>query len=116
MSEQQSSIPLAGSQFKFQQYGQSGQSGQSGATFSELLPHTAGIADELYIVKSMFTEAINHDPEITFFQTGSELAGRPSLGSDNSNLPSFIVLVSAGQGDQPLYSRLWGSGFLDSKY
>ncbi len=118
MSAQQSSIPLAGSQFKFQQYG------QSGATFSELLPHTAGIADELCIVKSMFTESINHDPAITFFQTGSELAGRPSLGSwlsyglgtDNSNLPSFIVLVSAGQGDQPLYSRLWGSGFLDSKY
>ena len=118
MSAQQSSIPLAGSQFKFQQYG------RSGATFSELLPHTAGIADELCIVKSMFTEAINHDPAITFFQTGSQLAGRPSIGSwlsyglgtDNANLPSFIVLVSAGQGDQPLYARLWGSGFLDSKY
>jgi hypothetical protein len=118
MSAQQAQIPLAGSQFKFARHG------QSGATISELLPHTAGIADELCFVKSMFTEAINHDPAITFFQTGSQLAGRPSmgawlsygLGSDNANLPGFIVLVSVGQGDQPLYSRLWGSGFLDSKY
>ena len=72
----------------------------------------------------MHTEAINHDPAITMFQTGSQIAGRPSLGawltyglgSENTDLPGFIVLVTAGQGDQPLYSRLWGNGFLDSKY
>jgi len=118
MSSQQSSIPLAGSSFQFKQHG------QSGAWFSELLPHTASVADELCIVRSMFTEAINHDPAITFFQTGSQIAGRPSfgswvhygLGSMNENLPAFIVLVTAGKGDQPLYSRLWGSGFLDSRY
>ncbi len=118
MSAQQSSIPLAGSHFSFARHG------KSGAEVSELLPYTAKIADEICIVRSMFTEAINHDPAITFFQTGSELAGRPSLGawlsyglgSVNENLPGFIVLVSAGQGDQPLYARLWGSGFLDSKH
>ncbi|MCA8972573.1 MAG: DUF1501 domain-containing protein, partial [Planctomycetes bacterium] len=90
----------------------------------ELLPSTAKIADRLCIVRSMFTEAINHDPAITFFQTGSTIAGRPSfgswishaLGTDNPDLPSFLVLVSAGQGGQPLYARLWGSGFLDSRH
>lgn len=118
MSANQSSLPLAGSHFEFSQ------AGQSGAWFSELLPHHREIADELCIVRSMYTEAINHDPAITFFQTGSQIAGRPSmgswisygLGSLNDNLPSFIVLVSAGQGGQPLYARLWGSGFLDSKF
>jgi hypothetical protein len=118
MSAQQSSIPLAGSAFKFAQHG------QSGAWLSELLPHHREIVDDVCFVKSMFTEAINHDPAITFFQTGSQIAGRPSLGawlsyglgSMNDDLPSFIVLVSAGQGDQPLYARLWGSGFLDSKF
>ncbi|MBK7404800.1 MAG: DUF1501 domain-containing protein [Phycisphaerales bacterium] len=118
MSANQSSIPLAGSPFKFRQWG------GSGAWVSELLPRTASIADELCIVRSMWTEAINHDPAITFFQTGSQIAGRPSmgawlsygLGSDNDNLPAFVVLVSAGQGGQPLYARLWGSGFLDSRY
>lgn len=118
MSAHQSSIPLAGSPFKFRRHG------QSGAWVSELLPCTASIADELCIVRSMWTEAINHDPAITFFQTGSQIAGRPSmgswlsygLGSDNENLPAFVVLVSAGQGGQPLYSRLWGSGYLDSRH
>jgi hypothetical protein len=118
MSAQQASIPLAGSIFNFQQHG------QSGAWFSELLPHTAGIADDLCVVRSMFTEAINHDPAITFFQTGSQIAGRPSmgswvhygLGSMNQNLPAFVVLVTPHKSDQPLYSRLWGSGFLDSRY
>jgi hypothetical protein len=118
MSAQQSSIPLAGSVFKFAQHG------QSGAWLSEILPHHRKIVDDVCFVKSMFTEAINHDPAITFFQTGSQIAGRPSfgswlsygLGSMNDDLPSFIVLVSANQGDQPLYARLWGSGFLDSKY
>jgi hypothetical protein len=91
------------------------------------LPHTARIVDELCFIKSMHTEAINHDPAITFFQTGAQLAGRPSmgawiaygLGSENSDLPAFVVLVSQGTGnpnDQPLYDRLWGSGFLPSRY
>jgi hypothetical protein len=118
MSAQQASIPLAGSIFKFAQYG------QSGAWLSDLLPYHRQIVDDVCFVKSVFTEAINHDPAITFFQTGSQIAGRPSmgawlsygLGSMNDDLPSFIVLVSANQADQPLYSRLWGSGFLDSKY
>ncbi len=118
MSSHQTSIPLAGSPFKFQQHG------ESGIWLSELLPHTARIADELCVVRSMYTEAINHDPAITFFQTGSQIAGRPSLGAWYSyglgdsarDLPSFVVLVTAGQGDQPLYTRLWGSGFLDSRH
>lgn len=118
MSVNQSVIPLAGSPFKFAQHG------ESGAWMSEILPNLAGVADELCFVKSMFTEAINHDPAITFFQTGSELAGRPSLGSwisyglgsMNEDLPAFVVLASSNKGDQPLYARLWGSGFLDSRY
>ena len=118
MSANQSSIPLAGSVFDFRQYG------DSGLWISELMPHTAAIVDDLCVVRSMYTEAINHDPAITFFQTGSQIAGRPSmgswvsygLGSDAEDLPAFIVLVSAGQGGQPLYSRLWGNGFLDSHY
>ena len=118
MSAGQSSLPLAGSQFSFDQYG------NSGAWVSELMPHTAGIVDDLCFVKSLHTEAINHDPAITFIQTGSQLAGRPSmgswlhygLGSDNDNLPAFIVLVSKNKGGQPLYARLWGSGFLPSKH
>ena len=87
------------------------------------MPHVSKVVDELCFVKSMHTEAINHDPAITFFQTGSQLPGRPSigswmsygLGSLNDNLPSFIVLLSTGNGKpqpQPLYSRLWGNGFL----
>src|SRR4051794_12994499 len=118
MTSQQASIPLAGSIFEFKQHG------KAGTWFSELLPHTAGIADEICVVRSMFTEAINHDPAITFFQTGSQIAGRPSLGSwvhyglgsINENLPAFIVLVTPGKGDQPLYGRLWGRGFLDTRY
>ena len=118
MSVNQSSLPLAGSHFEFSQYG------QSGAWLSELLPHHREIVDDVCFIKSMYTEAINHDPAITMFQTGSQIAGRPSLGawlsyglgSENKNLPAFIVLVSAGQGGQPLYARLWGNGFLDSKY
>jgi hypothetical protein len=118
MTAQQASLPLAGSQFNFSQHG------QSGAWLSELLPHTSKVADELCVIRSMYTEAINHDPAITFFQTGSQIAGRPSfgswvhygLGSMNENLPAFIVLVTPHKGDQPLYSRLWGNGFLDSRY
>ena len=118
MSANQASIPLAGSPFAF------APAGDNGLLVSELLPHTAGIVDDLCVVRSMYTEAINHDPAMTFFQTGSEIAGRPSLGawlsyglgSTNQNLPGFVVLVSAGKGGQPLYSRLWGSGFLESRH
>ncbi len=118
MSGNQASLPLAGSIYKF------GQHGKNGAWVSELLPHTAKVVDDICIVRSMFTEAINHDPAITFLQTGSQLSGRPSigawlhygLGSDNENLPSFVVLITKGKTDQPLYSRLWGSGFLPSRH
>ncbi len=118
MSGNQSSIPMVGSPFKFAQHG------RAGAWFSELLPHTAGIADGLCVVNSMFTEAINHGPGVTFFQTGSQIAGRPSFGSwlsyglgqDNANLPSFVVLVTKGKSGQPLGSHLWGSGFLPSRH
>jgi hypothetical protein len=118
MSVNQASIPLAGSVFKFKQHG------GSGAWLSELLPNIASVSDEICFLKSVFTEAINHDPAITFFQTGSQVAGRPSLGSWVSyglgtlseNLPAFVVLVTKNKGDQPLYARLWGNGFLDSKY
>ncbi len=118
MSGAQASLPLVGSPFKFQQHG------ESGATFSELVPHMAGIADDLCFVKSMHTEAINHGPGVTFIQTGSQFPGRPSmgawldygLGSENENLPSFVVLVTKEKGGQPLVSRLWGNGFLPSKH
>ncbi len=117
MTSRQSSFPIAASAFQFRQHG------NSGVWLSELLPHHAKVADHLCVVKSMHTEAINHDPAITFFQTGAQLAGRPSmgawlaygLGSENKNLPSFVAFVS-GDGGQPLYDRLWGSGFLPSKY
>ena len=118
MSGNQAVLPLAGSAFRFSRHG------QSGAWVSELLPHTASHVDDLCIVRSLFTEAINHDPAITFLQTGSQLSGRPSfgswvhygLGSDNENLPAFVVLITRGKVDQPLYSRLWGSGFLPSRF
>ncbi|MFP2997378.1 DUF1501 domain-containing protein [Spongiivirga sp. MCCC 1A20706] len=119
MTSGQDSFPLVGSNFNFKQYG------ESRAWVSDLMPYTAKIVDELCFVKSMHTEAINHDPAITFFQTGSQQAGRPSigswlsygLGSLNENLPTFTVLLSRGTGrplSQPLYSRLWGNGFLSS--
>ena len=118
MSGFQSSLPLAGSQFKFEQHG------KNGTWISELLPHTSKVVDDLCLINSMHTEAINHDPAITFFQTGSQIAGRPSigswlaygLGSINENLPAFCVLVTKGKGGQPLYARLWGSGFLASTH
>lgn len=118
MSGNQASLPLVGSPFKFSQHG------ESGAWFSDQLPHTAKIADDLCFVKSMYTEAINHGPGVTFMQTGSQIAGRPSmgswlsygLGSMNENLPSFVVLVTKDKGGQPLVSRLWGSGFLPGKH
>ena len=121
MTAKQSSFPVVPSLFKFAQHG------NSGAWLSELLPHTAKVADQLCFIKSMHTEAINHDPAITFFQTGFQLAGRPSigswlsygLGSENKSLPAFVVMISQGTGKlggQPLYDRLWGSGFLPSQH
>jgi hypothetical protein len=119
MTAGQKSFPLAGSQFDFQQYG------KSRTWMSNLMPYTSKVVDDLCFIKSMHTEAINHDPAITFFQTGSQQPGRPcmgswlsyGLGSSNKNLPEFCVLLSKGSGNagaQPIYSRLWGSGFLPS--
>jgi hypothetical protein len=121
MTATQTSFPVAPSLFKFAQHG------QSRAWVSELMPHTAKVVDSLCFIKSMNTEQINHDPAVTFCQTGFQLAGRPSigswlaygLGSDNQELPAFVVMISQGSGnrsDQPLYDRLWGSGFLPGKY
>src|SRR5207245_4559607 len=118
MSVNQASIPLAGSIFKFARHG------KCGAWVSDLLPHTAGIVDELCFLKGMFTEAINHDPAITFFQTGSQNAGRPSigswvsygLGSMNDHLHAFVLLVTKGKGAQQLSHCLWGTGCLASKH
>ncbi len=115
MTAGQSSFPIARSIFEFKQHG------ESGAWISEVMPQLAEVADDLCFVKSMHTEAINHDPAITFLQTGFQIAGRPSigawlsygLGSENENLPAFVAMLS-GTGDQPLYDRLWGSGFLPS--
>ncbi len=114
----QNSLPLARSHFGFTQHG------ESGAWVSELMPYTAKVADELCFVKSMHTEAINHDPAITFFLTGSQIAGRPSfgswlsygLGTENENLPAFCVLITKDKSGQPLYARLWGNGFLSSQH
>jgi uncharacterized protein (DUF1501 family) len=118
MSGNQASLPLAGTPFKFQKYGQSGQE------LSEVLSHTAKHADEMCLVKSMYTEAINHGPGVTHMQTGSQFPGRPSmgawmnygLGTENENMPAFVVMVTKGKGGQPLVSRLWGAGFLPSRY
>src|SRR5580704_8163352 len=103
MSSQQASFPVVPSKFKFAQYG------KSGAWLSELLPHTARVVDDLTIVKSCFTEAINHDPAVTMMQTGAQLGGRPSMGSwvsygigaETENLPAFVVMISSGSNGQP---------------
>lgn len=119
MTSGQDKFPLVGSQFDFKQYG------KNGTWISDLLPYTAKMVDDLCFIKSMHTEAINHDPAVTFFQTGSQQPGRPSIGSwlsygigsENDNLPAFTVLLSRGSGrpqGQPLYTRLWGNGFLHS--
>lgn len=118
MSGNQASLPLAGSPFGFRQHG------QGGTWFSGLLPHTAELADDLCVVNSMYTEAINHGPGVTFMQTGSQFPGRPSigawlhygLGSLNENLPAFVVLKTQGKGGQPLGARMWGNGFLPSRF
>lgn len=117
MTASQERFPICATRYAFAQHG------RSGAWVSELLPHTAKIADDLCFIKTLHTEAINHDPAVTFLQTGAQLAGRPSLGawlayglgSLNDNLPAYIAMIS-GTGDQPLYDRLWGSGFLPSRY
>ena len=121
MTSGQKNFPVAPTIFKFKEYG------KAGIVMSELLPHIGEIADEICLIRSMFTDAINHDPAITFFQTGSQLAGRPSigtwlaygLGTENADLPAYTVLTSKGTGrtdDQPLYDRLWGSGFLPTEF
>jgi hypothetical protein len=118
MSGNQATLPLAGSIFRF------AQAGRCGRWISELLPHTAKVVDDLCVINSLHTEAINHDPAITFFMTGSQIAGRPSLGSwlsyglgsENDNLPAFCVLITKNKGGQPLYARLWGSGFLSASH
>ena len=119
MTANQDKFPLVGSKFSFDQYG------QSGAWVSELFPNIAKIADDICIIKTMHTEAINHDPALTFMQTGAQVGNRPSmgawlsygLGSDNKNLPAFCVLLSRGRGNgQGVYSKLWTNGFLDSTH
>ena len=121
MTSGQKSFPVVAPKFSFQQ------AGSNGGWYSELLPYTAGIADDLCVVRSMHTEAINHDPAITFIQTGSQQPGRPSigswlsygLGSEAEDLPAFVVMISHGTGrdaNQGLLDRLWGSGFLPSSH
>ena len=121
MTSGQARFPIAPSVFAFKQHG------NAGHWLSELLPHTASIADDLCIIRSMNTEAINHDPAMTMLQTGSQVAGRPSfgswmsygLGSENANLPAFVVMISRPSGNgnaQPLHERMWSSGFLSARY
>ncbi|MFT4568302.1 MAG: hypothetical protein ACI9FN_003271, partial [Saprospiraceae bacterium] len=121
MTADQRSFPLAASKIGWGQYG------KNGTWLSDHIPHHRKIVDDICIIKTMYTEAINHDPAVTFVQTGSQQAGRPSigswinygLGSENENLPAFVVLLSRGRldgGGQPLYAKLWGNGFLESKH
>jgi len=121
MTSSQGRLPIAPSKYNFRQHG------QSGAWISELLPHTASVADELSILRTVYTEAINHDPAITYICTGNQLPGKASLGSwlsyglgrETEELPAFVVLTSkwsSGATAQALFSRLWGSGFLPSKH
>src|SRR5881398_710776 len=121
MTSGQKTLPVAPSLFKFAQHG------KAGTWVSELMPNVATIADDMAVVRSLNTEAINHDPAITYIQTGSQQPGRPSLGawlsygigSLSKNLPAFVVQISQGSGnktDQPIFSRLWGSGFLPSQH
>jgi len=121
MTSGQAKFPVAPSIIKYQKFG------QSGMELSEILPHIGGVSDDIALIRSMYTEAINHDPAVTFFQTGNQIAGRPSIGSWlsyglgtlNNDLPSYVVLTSIGSGrsdDQPLYDRLWGSGFIPTQH
>ena len=117
MTANQTKFPLVGSNYKFNQHG------KNGTYISEVFPHIGSIVDDICIIKSMHTEAINHDPALTFFQSGAQVGNRPSMGSwvsyglgtENSNLPAFCVLLSRGKGNgQGVYSKLWTNGFLDS--
>jgi len=119
MTSGQDKFPVAPSIFKFNRHG------KNGTYISELLPHTGKIVDDICIIKSLYTEAINHDPAVTFFQSGSQIAGRPAigswfsygLGSENKDLPAYVVLISRGEGQpQPLSDRNWGSGFLPTEH
>ncbi len=121
MSNAQAKFPVASTAFEFKPYG------ECGTWMTEALPHLGSVADDICVIRSMYTEAINHDPAITMLQSGSQLPGRPSigswigygLGSESDNLPSFVAMSSRGTGKpggQPLYDRLWGSGFLPSQY
>lgn len=121
MTSGQKNFPVAPGVFKFEKHG------QAGVEYSELLPHIGSMADDICLVRSLYTEAINHDPAVTFLQTGFQIAGRPSIGSwlsyglgtYNNDLPTYVVLTSTGSGrsdDQPLYDRLWGSGFLPTHH
>lgn len=121
MTSGQARFPVAPSMFRFSRYPNQ----QDGAWISELMPHTGGMARELCLIRSMHTDAINHEPAITFFQTGSQIPGRPSfgswcsygLGSANQNLPTFVVLITQGYGNmQALSERFWSSGFLDGRH
>lgn len=123
MTSGQTRFPIAPSRYKFNRY----ENNSGGVYVSELLPYTSKIVNDLCVVHSMWTEAINHDPAVTYIQTGSQLPGRPSLGSwtsyglgsENENLPTYVVLhskVSSGKVDQALFSRLWGTGFLPSEH
>ncbi len=118
MSGNQSSLPLAGTPFEFQRHG------DSGVWMSDRLPHTAKVADDICVIRSMYTEAINHGPAVTFMQTGSQFPGRPAigawlsygLGAENDQLPSYVVLTTKGKGGQPLVGRYWGNGFLAAEH
>lgn len=119
MTSGQKSFPCVAPMFDFQRHG------QNGTYVSELLPHTANIIDDLTLIKTVNTEAVNHDPAITYINTGSQIVGKPSLGawlsyglgSENNNMPAYTVMISTGKGQtQALFSRLWGSGFLPSQH
>jgi hypothetical protein len=121
MTAGQARFPVAPSIFSFQRHG------ASGIWMSEALPHTARIADELCVITTLHTEAINHDPAMTMLQTGHQIAGRPSLGAwvsyglgdENANLPTFVVMISRPSGPtnaQPLHERMWGAGFLPTRH
>jgi hypothetical protein len=121
MTAGQKSFPIAPSIYKFPQFG------DSGMHLSEILPHTGRCADDICLIRTLHTEAINHDPAMTLLQTGHQVAGRPSLGawtsyglgSENENLPAFVVMISRPSGPtnaQPLHERMWGSGFLPTRY
>jgi hypothetical protein len=118
MSASQAAFPVVSSRFGFKQHG------QSGAWVGDLLPHTAKVVDDLAIIRSVHTDAINHDPAVTLLLTGAQISGRPSLGAwlsyglgaETEELPAFVVMISSPGGGQPLYDRLWGSGFLPSRF